>query len=284
MASRKSYVPLSRRDLCLAGLAVPLASASSLLFVSRADERKVPSVYHSSLVNGLTPKRVKWDGREWSADMGSTWTAGMEHCFQVAATSARFEIRTDENDRGENDDPRKRRSELHCTKNLLPNGTPLWGAMSFNHHGWADAAAMAKGHRGGVHGQVHMHKFGGSPAVAFRRSADGRFRVTTRGEFDPDGSERWAGPLSFDQVHDLVYRLLLHPTAGELGVWLDGANIVDVKGVSIGSSLGGCYWCVGCYYGGGVACPVAAEFANHVFFDTRDLSRRISSAPAWPFA
>ena len=278
-------MPVRRRELIVAGLAVPVLGAATLVLgrSPRGGHGSGPN-YHSSLVKGLTPDKVEWDGRKWSADMGSTWNQGMDHSFQFTDDKARFEIQPNPRDRGENDDPHKRRSELHATKDLLPNGVPLWGAMSFNHHSWSDRAGMAQQAQGGVHGQVHMHKFRGSPALAFRRRGDGSFLITTRGENDGDGSKRWTGQVAFDRIHDLVYRLLLHPTDGALDVWLDGAQIVSLKNVSIGSSLGGCYWCIGCYYGGGVTCPVVAEFANHVFFDPQPLSSRIGSPPAWPAA
>ena len=276
-------MPVSRRELCIAGVAIPVLSAATLVLGRSPREPAARGAYRSSLVKGRTPNKIDWNGRSWSADMGSTWNEGMDHSFQLTENKARFEIEPSPRDRGENDDAHKRRSELHCTKQLLPNGVPLWGAMSFNHHGWSDRAGMAQV-QGGVHGQVHMHKFRGSPALAFRRKGDGRFLVTTRGENDLDGNKRWTGQVPFDRVHDLVYRLVLHPTHGALDVWLDGASIVSVKDVSIGSSLGGCYWCIGCYYGGGVTCPVVAEFANHVFPDLSPLLARVKSPPQWPVA
>ena len=239
--------------------------------------------YRSSLIDGYTPKRIDWDGYRWSADMGSTWNPRMEHCFRPGDDMARFEIRPNPSDRAAKDAPAKRRSELHCTRDRLPNDVPLWGAMSFNHHRWSDPEGMARGW-GGVHGQVHMGKFGGSPALAFRRARDGRFMVTTRGENDGENQRRWAGAVSFDRPHDLVYRLLLHPNQGELDVWLDGKRVVSLTGTSIGSGRGGSYWCLGCYYSGGISCPIVAEYANHDFPSPRDLSARISAPPAWPAA
>jgi hypothetical protein len=76
--------------------------------------------------------------------------------------------------------------------------------------------------------------------------------------------------------------VLLDPDAGELDVWLDGRQVVSVTGASIGSRIGGSYWCVGCYYSGGISCPVVAEYANHEFPSNRELSARIADRPAWP--
>lgn len=281
---RESRVPLSRRELCIAGLGVPVASIATYLLARRGVETSQASAgYRSSLVDGYTPKRVDWDGYRWSADMGSTWIAGMEHSFQPAQDRARFEIQPTPRDRAAGDAPDKRRSELHCTRNRLPNGVPLWGAMSFIHHSWSDPEGMAKGW-GGVHGQIHMGKFGGSPALAFRRTRDGRFLVTTRGQFDDGNNRRWMAPVSFDEAHDLVYRVILHPSSGELDVWLDGKHVFELRGASIGSQVGGSYWCLGCYYSGGISCPVVAEFANHAFPSTEDLSTRASAPLEWPIA
>jgi hypothetical protein len=273
-------VPLSRRDFCLASAGLPIASMASCLFARIPDEGGRGN-YRTSLVNGYTPKRIDWDGYRWSADMGSTWNAGMDHCFRHANDMARYEIRPTALDRAQGDGPDKRRSELHCTRNRLPNGVPLWGAMSFNHHRWSDPEGMAKGW-GGVHGQIHMGKFGGSPALAFRRIRDGRLAITTRGELEPSNQRRWVAPVSFNEIHDVIYRVLLHPSEGQLDVWLDGRRIVSLAGVSIGSGIGGSYWCLGAYYSGGISCPVVAEFANHIFPSADDLSGRITSPPAWP--
>lgn len=273
---------LSRRDACIAGLGVPLVSLASILIARRgSDKPGASSRYRSSLVGGYTPKRIDWDGYRWSADMGSTWNSGMDHSFRHGEDMARFEIQPTPRDRAAKDGPNKRRSELHCPRNRLPDGVALWGAMSFNHHSWSDPAGMAQGW-GGVHGQIHMGKFGGSPALAFRRTRDGRFLITTRGQFDDGNNKRWMAPVSFNEPHDLVYRVLLHPTEGELDVWLDGKKVLSVDQASIGSRQGGSYWCIGSYYSGGISCPVVAEFANHEFPSPRDLSGRITRPPAWP--
>ena len=274
----------SRRDLCIAGIGVPLISLAPSLTACRAESGSRPArAYRSSLVDGYTPKRIDWDGYRWSADMGSTWNAGMEHCFQSGDGNARFELRPTARDRADKDKPDKRRSELHCTKNRLPNGVPLWGAMSFNHHPWSDPAGMARGW-GGLHGQIHMGKFGGSPAVAFRRMGDGRLLVTTRGEFDDRNQKRWMARVSFGEPHDLVFRVLLDAIDGQLDVWLDGRRVVEIRRESIGSRVGGSYWCLGNYFAGGITCPVVAEFAHHEFPTVRDLSKRVANMPAWPFA
>jgi hypothetical protein len=136
---------------------------------------------------------------------------------------------------------------------------------------------------GGVHGQIHIGRtFGGSPALAFRRNARGEFTVTTRGEHDPRSRLRYLNDLSFDQPHDLVYRIVLHPNDGELSVWLDGQQVVNVRGQSIGTRHADSYWAVGCYYAGGATCPVVAEFASHRYPAVLDLSDRILTRPVWP--
>jgi len=106
--------------------------------------------------------------------------------------------------------------------------------------------------------------------------------VTTRGESNPSNTVRYKEELAFDEVHDLVYRAVLHPSLGQLAVWLNGRRIVDVAGQSIGAGTAECYWHVGVYFSGGITCPVAAEYANHLYPAPRDLTDRIDNRPAWP--
>jgi hypothetical protein len=268
---------LSRRNFCLCCIGTA--------FLPVACDAHAPA-YRSTLNDGITPSPLAWAGRKWRCNMGSTWNRSMDHCLRLADSRARFEIRPTPNDRSKNDDAPKLRSELSGSlpgsRERLPNGVALWGATSFIHHRWADPAGMAE-RTGGVHGQIHIGKtFGGSPALAFRRNKRGEFAVTTRGEHDPESRVRHVGALPFDQVHDLVYRLVLDPSDGALAVWLDGRQIVDVRGQSIGSQHAESYWAVGCYYAGGASCPVVAEYANHVYPAPVNLSGRIRRRPAWP--
>lgn len=280
---------ISRRDFSLtaiASVAAPLAVPSTSA-CSQSRGRADPgggSNYHSTLVNGLTPRRIAWNGREWLCDAGSTWHPGMDYALRLTPAKARFEVRDTEFDRSEADPPRKRRAELHCPEARLPNDVPLWGAMSFIHHSWDDPAGMSA-LEGGVHGQMHIgSSFGGSPAMAFRRDKNGNFRITTRGELEPKNTTRFDFPLPFNAVHDLVYSVVLSPNNGSLLVWLDGQQVVNLRGASIGSHYAECYWNIGCYYGGGVTCPVIAEFANHVYPGPASLAGRISAPPRWPAA
>ena len=272
---------LTRREFHLLGGGTALLAMPLLAEMSQREE-----TYRSTLVDGFTPATVHWGGREWRCNMGSTWQMGMEHCLRLTSKSARFEIRNSPHDHSRADKAHKRRSELSGkvpkSPALLPNGVPLWSAMSFVHHSWADPAGMAA-LTGGVHGQVHMGRsFGGSPAVAFRRTDTGQFAVTTRGQRAPQSVPRFTGPLAFDQPHDLVFRLLLHPERGSLAVWLDGRQIVDVAGASIGSETPDSHWNIGCYFAGGVTCPVVAEFANVVYPGAASLARRTARPAVWP--
>ena len=272
----------TRREFCAAG-------AASALLPCACDARPLSATgYRSVLQRGFAPETIVWAGRTWRCNMGSTWNPGLDHCLQIGGPIARFELRDSPLDRSRSDPPDKRRCELSGSLRgdlrRLPNGVPLWGAMSFIHHRWADPAGMAR-LRGGVHGQLHIgSKFGGSPALAFRRTNLGEFQVTTRGELDPKGvgSVRYQAPVSFDEPHDLVYCVLLHPTQGFARVWLDGRQVVDARTISIGSQYAQSFWNVGCYYGSGIACPVAAEYANHVYPSETGLNARTKTAPRWP--
>lgn len=278
----------SRRDSCLIALGAAIIPAG--YWAASARPSRVPSdgrrffEYNSTLVNGFTPGHVAWNGRKWRCAMGSTWNPGMDHSLRLTPERARFEIRESGHDRGRRDDDRKRRSELRVPNSpRLPNGVPLWGAMSFIHHRREDPDGMAK-RWGGVHGQLHIGStFGGSPAVAFRRTRRGEFAITTRGENDPDGSRRYEGTLPFEQLHNLVYRVVLDPADGALIVWLNGEAVLNVRGVSIGSSHAECYWSIGCYYAGGVTCPIVAEYGDHIYPGPADLTKRIGFKPDWGF-
>jgi hypothetical protein len=280
---------LSRRQLTLAGLAAAAVPVGGLLKAAgnlsgRESGAANYALYHSTLVDGLTPKDIDWNGREWLCTMGSTWHAGMDHCLRLTDRKARFELHDTDFDRPADDPPRKRRSELHFPKRpRLPNDVPLWGAMSFIHHGWADPSGMARLTMGGAHGQIHIgSRAGGSPAVAFHRYKDGDFLVTTRGEQSRANIRRFKAPLAFDRPHDLVYRVVLSPTNGSLVVWLDRHKIIDLTGVPIGSHFAESYWNFGAYYYGGVTCPIVAEFANHVYPAPESLLKRTTITPAWP--
>lgn len=271
---------LSRRDFCLC--------CAGSAFVPAACDASVPTApaYRSTLIDGVTPPLLTWAGRRWRCNMGSTWNRGMDHCLRLTTARARFEIRPTSKDRSMNDGGATLRSELSGSlpgdRERLPNGVPLWGALSFIHHRWADPTGMA-GRTGGVHGQIHIgHRLGGSPALAFRRNGQGEFVVTTRGEYEPRSRVHYRDALSFDRVHDLVYNIVLHPSRGALTLWLDGRRIVDVRGQSIGTRHADSFWAVGCYYAGGASCPVVAEFANHRYPAQMDLSDRIKTRPVWP--
>ena len=274
----------SRREILLGAAgtaaALPFINPSELL----AQTTTLPkTTYYSTLVNGYTPKsNLTWAGQTgWRAAAGSTWNSGMDHCLRMSSQkkSLRVELRNTTKDNTDGD-KEGRRSELKGIWKMQ-NGVPLWGAFSFIHHRWADPAGMAELY-GGVYGQMHMGPFGGSPAIAFRRHKGGDFMVTTRGEFNTSNTKRYKAPLAFDAVHDIVYRAVMHPTHGELTVWLNGVKIVDIKGQSIGSNLGDYIWHIGAYFSGGITCPIVAEFSNHVHPWQGDLSARITRRPAWP--
>ncbi|MFN2100028.1 heparin lyase I family protein [Altererythrobacter sp. MF3-039] len=247
-----------------------------------------PEVYQSSLIDGFTPSPFDWDGRQYRVNAGSSWNAYMERSLMISpkGTRLRFEIWDTDNDRSVNDPSRKRRSEisgsLYGDPTRLPNGVELWGAFSVVHEPWQDPAGMSQLY-GGVYGQLHMgSKVGGSPALAFRRRANGDFVVTTRGEHNLDGSTIYRAPLPFGVVHDIVYAVVLDPTAGSLRVWLNGEQVVDQRDVSIGHSEADSFWNYGLYFSGGISGPVVAEYANHEYPSEYPLDYRVFNRPAWP--
>jgi hypothetical protein len=283
---------LSRRQLTFAGLAVAAVPVGGLLkaavggLTDRGADAANFSLYDSTLADGLTPKFLDWAGRKWTCALGSTWHRDMDYCLRLRDGMARFELHDTVFDRPAGDPDHKRRAELHYPRRpRLPNDVPLWGAMSFIHHGWSDPFGMNKLTTGGAHGQIHMGStVGGSPPVAFRRHNDGSFLITTRGESERGNTKRYKAPLAFDRPHDLVYRVVLSPTNGSLAVWLNREKIVDLERTPIGSSVAESYFNVGSYYAGGVTCPIIAEFANLVYPAPEALLRRTTVTPAWPLA
>ena len=279
-------VTLPKGTAAFAARTKKTASAEPLLATTAAvtTATTTNTAYYSTLVNGYTPySKNSWaDLTDWTVGAGSTWNSGMDHSVRMSSgkKSLRVELRNTEKDKADGDKTGCRRAELKGSDHKLPNGIPLWGAFSFIHHPWSDPAGMAT-KTGGVHGQLHMGPFGGSPAVAFRRHKNGNFRVTTRGEFNTGGTVRYDKPLSFGVVHDIVYRAVMHPTGGELTVWLNGVKIVDIKGQPIGSNRADYHWNIGAYYSGGITCPVVAEYSSHVYPWPGDLSTRIANRPHW---
>ena len=244
--------------------------------------------YKSTLRNGLTPSPIEWAGRMWRVNAGSTIHHGMDHSLRMSPKGGRirFELRDFPENNSATDSSKVRRAELsgsvYGDRTRLPNGEALWGAFSFVHHGWSDSPGMRE-LQGGVYGQIHIGStFGGSPALAFRRRADGRFLITTRGEYDTEGTTRYEGDLSFDELHDVVYEVSLHPTRGSLRVWIDGQQIVDARGLSLGHSNAESYWNLGTYFSGGISGTVVAEYANHVYPAPLELRDRINTRPCWP--
>lgn len=294
---------ISRRNFLVGGAGLAVAAPASAQFIKPFVQvlRPLPatqvlhpltttaedssySAYGSTLVNGYTPKYPTWLGQTWAADMGSTWNPNMDHCWRSGFAKSRFELHNTTADRSSADPSTKRRTELHDKKHLLANGVEYWGAYSFIDHSWSDPAGMNTKTTGGAHFQMHMPA-GGSPAFAFRRYKDGTFQITTCGDNDPvNNHKRYSQVLSFDAVHDIVYRCVIHPTAGQLDVWLDGKQVLSLRNQSIGTSSSGCYPCHGLYYGGGVTCTIVSERGNIAAPTTVNLSARIANAPAWPLS
>ncbi|MHA6332680.1 heparin lyase I family protein [Qipengyuania sp. CAU 1752] len=239
-------------------------------------------------IAALPEAEAFWSGRIWRANAGSVQHGDLAYAVQTDPSGEviRFELRNSDRDRSPNDAPSVRRAELsgslYGDKQRLVNATPLWGAFSFRHHAWTDPDAMRR-HTGGVYGQIHMgSQFGGSPALAFRRTSDGLFRITTRGQHDTGGTVRYEAPLSFDESHDLTYRIVIHPYRGSLAVWLDGKQVIDSENISIGHESAQSYWNLGLYFSGGIDGRVIAEYANHRYPSPVSLAQRAVRPEHWP--
>jgi hypothetical protein len=266
-------------------LAPGCGEEAAALLASDAPPR---GVYQPIAITNDPSAETIWQGRRWRVNAGPVFDPQTAYAIQTDPdqTRIRFELRNSPQDRSPRDDSDTRRAELSGSLRgdlqRLPNGTMLWGAMQFRHHAWPDPAGM-KALTGGVYGQIHMgSRFGGSPALAFRRNRDGLFVITTRGQYDPQGTTHFAGAVAFDVPHDLVYRIVLHPTSGSLSVWLDGKRIVARERISIGHEYAESYWNFGLYFSGGIAGRVSAEYAGHVYPAPADLGARAASPVSWP--
>lgn len=264
------------------------ATSASTTTTTTVTDSTAKGDYASILVNGYSPKSLTWAGRSWRVNSGATWNVNLIRSIMMSTSGkrTRFELQNYETDKTSSDSTGVRRAELsgslYGDGTRLPNSVSLWGAMSFSHGSWADPVGMAT-KTGGVYGQIHIGStFGGSPAVGFRRAKDGKFRITTRGELSTSSTIRYQAPLSFDTVHDLVYNVVLDPVNGSLKVWLDGALVVDVAKVSIGTHYAESYFNHGTYFSGGITTPVVSEYANMVYPSQTSLLARVTSRPVWP--
>lgn len=228
----------------------------------------------------------EWGGLTWPTITGGpTYVAGMSHSIKTTANDSRirFELQNTSNDKAAGDTDPARRIEIGTDGTLLPNGVELWGAFSSKDTAWPDPAAqLAIGGLGHPFFQIHYGSGGGSPALAFRRGPDGNLKITTRGDSDLPGTTRYDAALSFDAVHDFVYRLTLSPTVGALQVWVDGTSILNLTGISMGAAAADHYWRIGLYYAAGIAGTVVNERANIANLSTTSLASRPASPPAWP--
>jgi hypothetical protein len=201
----------------------------------------------------------------------------MGYAWQTRANGCRFELHNTSNDRSSEDPTTKRRAEIHDKVHLCDVGKVYWGAFSFKDTAFSDPAGM-KAFAAGSHFQMHMPG-GGSPVWALRRKGDGSSTITT----NPGGNKtRATFSVSFDAVHDCVYRQIIQPTNGELDVWIDGRQVLKYRGALSDSKSGnGYYPCYGPYYGSGMSGVIVVEYANIAPPSLSDLSARLTAAPAW---
>lgn len=287
-ATEDGYASRMVRALEAFGVATTVGSWSQRLYAAVVEYTTTAEAYYTALGSPtfLASSGYEWGGLTWSNVAGGpTYVAGMSHSIKTTSNDSRirFELQNTSSDRPSGDTDPGRRIEIGTDGTLLSNGVELWGAFSSKDTAWPDPAGqLAIGGLGHPFFQIHFGSGGGSPALAFRRGPDGNLKITTRGDNDLPGTTRYDSALSFDAVHDFVYRLTLSPTAGAVQVWVDGTSLINLTGISMGAAAADHYWRIGLYYAAGIAGTVVNERANIANLSTTSLASRPASPPAWP--
>jgi hypothetical protein len=234
-----------------------------------------------------SPSKFQWQSPAKAKTLisvgGNTYeteSAGKPWNIQTARNTrsdlTRFEVRAgDQWDEDVASGENKERAELDGYKTRWSSGTNVWGAYSFFVEPGAayraDWAAINQMHGSKVRA-FHVH-YNGDTFRIFSEFAG----ANSKGQITP----RYAGAVSRNTWHHVVFHLQENPTNGRLEFWLDGNKIVDFTG-PIGASGNQAYWKFGIYRGyGPITTPFAIQFAN-MEVGTRDLSARIGNPQQTP--
>ena len=247
----------------------------------KAKVGKAASVSPTLQLDGIAAKRFTWLGHVWNNDSGQAWSSRVPYAIRFTSDGhIRFELRDSPDDRGQIDPPHKRRAEISSIGDRFRNHVPYWMAYGFKTH-WDCVACQVNTGDGHESMQIHWPSRG-SPALAFRMAPyDGSagFKITTRGDGERN-VDRYAGPISLDQCHDVVFHFELGARGFE-EVWLDGKQVSNLHDIPVGTDAEDGYAMrLGPYTGEMAGNRIISDYSNIAPFpSTADLSARIRRPP-----
>ena len=135
---------------------------------------------------------------------------------------------------------------------------------------------------GQYHASADSGEFGGYPPFEFSLEEDG-LHVFTASQSNPVNAnnypraDRGTVPFNLGEFHDIVARIVFDYSGGAvLQVWLDGVQVLDLSGISIGMNDAiGPYWKFGNYWDPITETQVPVVVYANMEVGTTDLSDRI---------
>ena len=222
-----------------------------------------------------------------------TECAEMPYSMQISTNTTapivRCEVRDNElwtSAMGGND---TERAELDGSATLYPKGTEFWFAYQFMIEPGDPQIATAGGNPGGplawgAVGQIHGD--GTESAVPWQLSIqDGNLSIRTQRGAQVE-TVHWtsSAPFNRNQVYDVVVRArITGNSSSTMTAWVDGVQVCNVTGLTIGGADAHNYVKCGIYRGwqGDGYPPLAVQVAN-VDHGTASLMSRTTNRLPWP--
>lgn len=183
------------------------------------------------------------------------------------------------------------RAELDGTPNSYAKGTEFWFAYQFLIEAGAPQIATAGGNPGqglawGFVGQIHGDGSTNQSAVPWEFGIQDEFLSVRTQQGNQVEKTHWksAAKLVRGQVYSVVVRIkITGKTDSTMTCWVDGVQVANSTGLTIGGADKSNYPKVGIYRGwqGDGYPPLAVQVAN-VEHGTASLLARVTSSPAWP--
>lgn len=245
-----------------------------------------------NLASGLYPATLSFGGRTVYVSGGGVSYPGLNYALRQSSSGGyiRGELRNTIFDRRPADLPNtRRRNELGDNDNKMARGQVYWMAASVRFLPFAKPASMLQ--TALLSGTILQIKGDddGSASIGWRRTNDDNFAISTVGGTDPSqGTIRYNQPIAKNVWHDLVMRMVLHETAGELDLWLDQVPILNLTGIPTAPTPfgDGSFAKILPYFSGGLGSDplstVIVDYANMVWPQTTSLVSRTTVPPAFP--